>query len=75
MFPNGFTTDKDTPSSEQLAQRRDSIYSFVHCCVSTGVPQKVPYIWGKNLRSPSPEPQTDGKPPYDGFGLGPQGDR
>ena len=42
MFPNRVPTDRDTPSPEPLAKRRDSIYlfiylfihSFIHSCMS-----------------------------------------
>ena len=33
MFPNRVPTDRDTPSSEPLAKRGDSVHSFIHVCL------------------------------------------
>jgi len=46
--------------------------SFIYSCLSAGVPKKEPsYIhMEKNIRSPSMEPHTDGRPTYNGVWPG-----
>jgi len=42
MFPDRVPMDRNTPSPEP------QVYSFIHLCMSAGVPKKEPsYIWGK----------------------------
>jgi len=64
MLPNRVPTDRDTPSPEPLAQRGDSIYSFIRSLMYVyRSPQKGALVhMGKNIRSPFTEPQADGKP-------------
>jgi len=40
MFPNRVPTDRDTPSPEPLVYI--FIHSFIHSCMSAGVPEKEP---------------------------------
>jgi len=49
-----------------------TFYLFIHSCMSARVPIKEPtYIhMGKNVRSPSTEPHTDGRPTYNGVRPG-----
>ena len=63
MFPNRVPMDSDTTSPEPLVY-----FSFIHSCMSAGVPKKEPsYIhMGKNVRSSSTEPHADGRPTYNG---------
>ena len=44
-----------------------TFHSFIHVCLPES-PKKSPppYIWGKNIRSPSREPHADGRPTYNG---------
>jgi len=46
MFPDRIPMSRDTPSPEPLVYL--FIHSFIHSCMSSGVPKKDPsYIWGK----------------------------
>ena len=71
MFSNRVPTDTNAPSPKPLAKRGDSIHSFIHSCMSAGVPRKKPsYIHKENLRSLSTELQTDGRPTYNAVRAG-----
>jgi len=52
-----------------------TFHLFIHSCMSAGVHKKEPsYIhMGKNIRSTSMEPHTDGRPTYNGLRPGSQG--
>jgi hypothetical protein len=66
MFPNRVLMDRDTPSPEPLVY--SFIHSFMYVCQS---PQKGAILhMGKNIRSPSTEPHTDGRPTYNGVWPG-----
>jgi len=74
MFPNRVPMDRDTPSPEPLVY--SIIHSFIHSCMSAGVPEKGTLLhMGKNIRSPSTEPHADGRPSYNGVRPGSQGDQ
>jgi len=44
-----------------------TFHSFIHSCMSAGVPKNKPSFihMGKNIRSPSMEPHADGRPTYE----------
>ena len=66
MFPNRVPMDRDTPSPKSLVYL--FIHSFIYVCWS---PQKGAFLhMGKNIRSPSMEPHTDGRPTYNGVRPG-----
>jgi hypothetical protein len=59
--------DRDTLLPEPLVYL--FIHSFIHVCLLS--PQKGALLhMGKNLRSPSTEPRTDGRPTYSGVRPG-----
>jgi len=70
MFPNRVPMGSNTPSPEPLVY-----FSFIHSCMSAGVPKKEPYYihMGKNIRSLSTKPHTGGRPTYSGVRPGSQG--
>jgi len=74
MFPNTVPMGSNTLSPEPLVYF-SFIRSFIHSCMSAGVPKKEPsYIhMGKNIRSPSTKPHADGRLTYNGVRPGSQG--
>ena len=74
MFPNRVPMDRDTPSPEPLVY--SIIHSFIHSCMSAGVPEKGTLLhMGKNIRSPSTEPHADERPTYRYNGVQPSSPR
>jgi hypothetical protein len=64
MFPNRVPMDRDTPTPEPL------VCLFPHACSSAGIPKKEPSCISGKTKSPSTEPDADGRPTYSGVRRG-----
>ena len=68
MFP------QQGPDGERCSVSRASGL-FIHLYLSESPVTEPSHKKGENVRSPSMEPHTDGRPTYNRVGLVPQGDR